>query len=220
MTLQFKAIIQCTHLKCSYPAIQGCVWLVIPNLPKSENGRLRRDGNTVPNQTQNSSKQQISDSSLWKCGFKLKNEKTCPMLGNNHWPDSIIIIIATPASTLRFQSFANKNENLPKVHQTFRLLEQKARQAFQTCQTCRFQTLVVNQTQIPSLPSPPSTELAPIKHTPKQIKLQKLLWNLLGKLLTVNRQPSTVNRQPSTVNCAGKRWGFKRGHELITTKEG
>ena len=30
--------------------------MVIPNLPNSENGRLRGDGNTVPNQTQNASK--------------------------------------------------------------------------------------------------------------------------------------------------------------------
>ena len=38
----------------------------------------------------------------------------------------------------RFQSFANENENLSKVCQTFRLLQKKVRQAFQTCQTCRF----------------------------------------------------------------------------------
>ena len=52
-----------------------------------------------------------------------------------------------------------------KVCQTFRLLEQKVRQAFQTCQTFCFRNLVVNQTQISSLPSLPFSELAPVKHT-------------------------------------------------------
>ena len=39
--------------------------IVNPNLRNSENGRLRRDGDTVPNQTQSSSKQQVSDLS-WR----------------------------------------------------------------------------------------------------------------------------------------------------------
>ena len=52
------------------------------NLPSSENGRLRRDGNTVPNQTQNSSKQQISDLSSRRRGFQLKNTKTSLVLSN------------------------------------------------------------------------------------------------------------------------------------------
>ena len=41
------------------------VWLVVSNLPNSENGRLRRDGNAFLNQTHNSSKRQVSDSSWW-----------------------------------------------------------------------------------------------------------------------------------------------------------
>ena len=133
---------------------------MIPSLPNSENGCLRRDGNTFPNQTQHSSKQQVSYSSWQKRGFQLKNTKTSLVFGNKDRTDSITI-----ANSPRFQSFANKNENLSKVCQTFRLLELKARQAFQTCQTCRFRNLVVNQTQILSLPTLPFSELAPIKHT-------------------------------------------------------
>ena len=83
------------------------------------------------------------------------------MLGNKDWTNSIII--AARANSPRFQSLANENENLSKVCQTFRLLEQRARQAFQTCQTCRFWNLVLNQTQTVSLPSLPFSELAPIK---------------------------------------------------------
>ena len=137
--------------------------MVIPNLPNSENGRLRRDGNTVPNQTKNSSRQQISDSAWRKRGLQMKNAKTSLVLGNKAWTDSITIAART--NSPRFRSFAKENENLLKVSQTFRLLEQKVRQAFQTCQTCRFRNLVVIQTQIPSLPSLPFSELAPIKHT-------------------------------------------------------
>ena len=68
-----------------------------------------------------------------------------------------------------FQSFANKNESLSKVCQTFCMLKQKVRQAFQTCQTCRFRNLTVNQTPIPSLPILLFSELAPIQHTLKSI---------------------------------------------------
>ena len=104
--------------------------MVIPNLLNSENGRLRRDGNTVPNQTQNSSEQQVSDSSWRKRGFRLKKHKD----ESGAWQQRC----QPPANSPRFQSFANENENLSKVCQTFRLLQQKVRQAFQTCQTCRF----------------------------------------------------------------------------------
>ena len=74
----------------------------------------------------------------------MKNTKKSPALGNEDCTDSITIA-ARPYSP-RFQSFANENENLFEVCQTFRLLllEQKVRQVFQTCQTCRFRTLVVN----------------------------------------------------------------------------
>ena len=48
----------------------------------SENGRLSRDGNSIPNQTQNSSKQQLSDSSWQIRSFQMKNTKTSLMLGN------------------------------------------------------------------------------------------------------------------------------------------
>ena len=60
----------------------GCVWLVIPNLPHSENGKLRRDGNTLPNQTKSSSKQQVSTLSWRRRGFRLKNTKTSLVRGN------------------------------------------------------------------------------------------------------------------------------------------
>ena len=43
------------------PIEVGEMELVIQNLTNSENSRLQRDGNTVPSQTQNSSKQQVSD---------------------------------------------------------------------------------------------------------------------------------------------------------------
>ena len=86
----------------------------------------------------------------------MKYTKTSPVLGNKDSADSITT--AARANSPHFQSFTNENENLSKVCQTFRLLEQKVQQAFQTCQTCqtcRFRNLVANQTQIPSLPSLP-----------------------------------------------------------------
>ena len=91
--------------------------------------------------------------------------------------------VATRANSRRFQSFANENENLSKVCQTFCLRKQNDQQACQTCQTCqtchflgcvpehlkrkvsyfsfqvawisdyRFRDLGVNQIQIPSLPN-------------------------------------------------------------------
>ena len=140
---------------------------MIPSLPNSEDGRLRRDGNTVPNQTQHSSKQQVSDSSWRKQDFHLKNTKTSPVLGNKEL-NGLYYRSSKSKKSPRFQSFVNENENLSKVCQASHLLEKKIRQAFeacQTCQTCRFRNLVVSQTQIPSLPSLPFSELAPIKHT-------------------------------------------------------
>ena len=84
--------------------------------------------------------------------------KTSLVLGNKGQTDSITM--AARANSPRFQSFQkSKRESLQS------LLEQKVWQAFQTCQTCRFRNLVVNQTQIPSPPSLPFSELAPIKHT-------------------------------------------------------
>ena len=122
----------------------------------------------MPNQKQNSSKQQVSDSPWRRRGFQLTDTKTSPVLGNKDRIDSTTI--AARANSPCFQSFANKNENLSKVCQTFGLLEQKVRQAFQTCKTCRFRNLVVNQTQIPSLPSLLFSELAPIKHNLNTLK--------------------------------------------------
>ena len=77
------------------------------------------------------------------------------------------ITVATLAKLIRLQSSVNGIEDLSKVCQTFCLLEQKVQQACQTCQTCRFRNWVVNQTQIPSYPSLPFSELIPIKHTSK-----------------------------------------------------
>ena len=137
--------------------------MVIPNLPNSENGRLRRDENTVLNQTQNSSKQQVPDIS-WPKSIPAENHKD----ESGAWKQLVKLRTTTmvkKANSPRFSEFCNENENLSKVCQTFCLLEQKVQQAFQTCQTCRFQNLVVNQTQIPSLPILPFSELLPIKHT-------------------------------------------------------
>ena len=49
------------------------------------------------------------------------------------------------------------------------LLEQKVQKAFQTYQTYRFENFGVNQTQIPSLPSLPFSELVPIKQHPPNV---------------------------------------------------
>ena len=145
--------------------------MVIPNLPSSENGRLRRDGSTVPNQTQNVSKQQVSFRFiLAKTRFQLKNMKTSPVLGNKDRTDSITM--AARANSPRFQNFANENEDLSKVCQTIRLLELKVRQAFQSCQACRLRNLAVSQTQILSLPSLPFSGLTPIKHTQSAMNFQ------------------------------------------------
>ena len=133
---------------------------MIQNQPNSENGRLRRDGNTVPNQTQNSSKQQVSDSSYRRRGFQLKKheDESCAWQQRVKLP----ITIATRAKLPRLQSSAYEIEHLSKVCQIFRLLEQKVQHA---CQTCRFQNWGANQTQISNLPSLPFSELVPIKHT-------------------------------------------------------
>ena len=85
------------------------------------------------------------------------------------WEQRLNGLKAARANSLRFQSFANINENLSKVCQTFRLLKQKARQVCQTYQTCRFRNLVVTQTQIPSLPNLLRSKLAPNKHTHENI---------------------------------------------------
>ena len=55
---------------------------VIPNLPNSEEGRLRIDGDTVPKQTQISSKQQVSNLFWRRRGSQLKNAKTSLVLRN------------------------------------------------------------------------------------------------------------------------------------------
>ena len=91
------------------------------------------------------------------------------MLESGAWQQRIElpITVATRAPSPRFQSSANEIENLSKVCQTFCLLEQKVQQACQTCQTCRFRNWGVKQTQIPSLPILPFSELVPIKHTLK-----------------------------------------------------
>ena len=144
------------------------------NLPNSENGRLLRDGNTVPNQTQNSSKQQVSDLTSRRRGFQLKNTKTSKATKSKATEQSkakqqrakLPITVATRAKSPLFQSSANEIENLSKVCETFCLLEQKVQQACKTCQSCRFRNRGVNQTQFPSLPSLPFSELVPIKHTP------------------------------------------------------
>ena len=74
------------------------------------------------------------------------------------------ITVAARANSPRFLSSANEIENPSKVCQTFRLLEQKVQQACQTCQTCRFWNWEINQTQFPSLPSMPFSEVVPVKH--------------------------------------------------------
>ena len=48
------------------------------------------------------------------------------------------ITVATHANSHRFQSFANENENLSKVCQTFYVSEQNVQQAFQTFQNLPF----------------------------------------------------------------------------------
>ena len=78
---------------------------------------------------------------------------------------NLSITAAIRAKSPRCQSPTNEIENLSKVCQTFCLLEQKGQQSCQTCQTCRFQNSVVNQTQIPRLPSLPLSEFVPIKYT-------------------------------------------------------
>ena len=83
-----------------------------------------------------------------------------------------------------------------KVCQTFCLFEQKVRQAFQTCQTCRFRNLVVNQTQIPSLPRLPFSELAPIKHTPSYVLITRVNLNLCHTAPESNKQ----NPRDGTIN--------------------
>ena len=90
--------------------------MVIPNLPNSENGRLRRDIDTIPNQTQSSSKQQVSDLSLRKRGFtveKYENESGASQQRVKSVKSPITV--ATRAKLPRFQTFANEIENPSKV---------------------------------------------------------------------------------------------------------
>ena len=129
--------------------------MVIPKLPNSENGRLRRDGSMFPNQTQILQNRKFRFIPV-NTRFPAENMKTHMVLCNT---------VATRASWLRFQRFANSKDNLSEVCQTFCRLEQKVRQAFQTCQTCRFLNWGINQAQVSSLPSLMFSELVPIKHT-------------------------------------------------------
>ena len=73
------------------------------------------------------------------------------------------ITIATQANSPRFQSFTNESENPSSAKLC--LLEQKVQETFQTCQTCCFRTLGVNEAQILSLRRLPFLGLVPIKHT-------------------------------------------------------
>ena len=129
-----------------------------PNLPSSQNGRLRRDG-----------KSSQSNTKFFKAaGFRFILTKT-RFLAEKHedvsgaWQQRVKlpITVATRAKSPRFQSPADEIENLSKVCQTC-LLVQRAQQA---CQTCRFRNWGVNQTKIPNLPSLPFSVLVPLKHT-------------------------------------------------------
>ena len=64
----------------------GNLWVRFIGNPKpteySGNGRIRKDGNTAPNQTQSSSQKQVSDLSWRRRHFQLKNTKMSPMFGN------------------------------------------------------------------------------------------------------------------------------------------
>ena len=133
----------------------------MPSLLDSDYGRLCRDGSALPSQTQSSSKRQVSDLAGRKQGFQLKKIITCLVA----WQQRLMlrITIASQAKLPRFQSFANENEDLSDVCQTFCLSEQNVQQDFQTCQICRFRNVGVNQTRISSLPSLPFSELVPIK---------------------------------------------------------
>ena len=111
----------------------GSVWLVIPNLPNSENGRRRREWNAFPNQTQTLQ------------GFMFHPDKTRFPVGKHDyesgaWQQRLMlpITVATQANSPRFQTFANDNENLFKFYRTFYLSEQNVHQAFQTWKICHF----------------------------------------------------------------------------------
>ena len=108
------------------------VWLVVPNLPNSENGRLRNTD----------------------CPIKHKIRQTAGFR-------FILVKTSFPVEKHEDESGAWQQ----KVCQTFRLLEQKVRQAFQTCQTCRVRNWGVHQTQILSFPSLSFSKLAQIKNT-------------------------------------------------------
>ena len=160
------------------PYFPRCAWLIIPNIQNSENGRLRRDRNTLSSQTQNSSKHQVSDSSWRKWGFQLKNTKMSPVLGNEDRTDSIAI--AARANSLRFVSRVSqmKTRISPKSAEPSTCWSRRFGRPFKTAKTCRFRNLVVNQTQIPSLTSLLFTEFAPIKHTPNLAKFDfQTVWN-------------------------------------------
>ena len=123
-------------------------------------------GNTIPNQESNTKFLKIAG-----LGFRFILAKTRFQVEKHEdesgaWQQRVITItVTTRAKSPRFQSSANEIEDLPKVCQTFCLLEQKVQQACQTCQICRFRIWGVNLTQIPSPPSLPFSELVPIKHT-------------------------------------------------------
>ena len=87
-----------------------------------ENGRLRNDGNTVPNQTQNSSEQLVH----WYSWFKIHPGENEVFLVEKHEDESgswqwamatkteqtqLPFTIAAPANSPLFQTFKNENEN-------------------------------------------------------------------------------------------------------------
>ena len=89
----------------------GRVYLVIPSLTNSENGRLRRDGNEIPYQTQNSSKQQVSSSFrviLRKTRFLVEKHED----ESDTWQQKVKspITVAMRANSPRFQSFQMKKK--------------------------------------------------------------------------------------------------------------
>ena len=95
--------------------ILGSVWLVIPNLRNSENGRPRADRNTFPNQTKffNTAGFRFI---LMKTRFPVeKHDYECCPCHPPCWkicPGSITV--ATRAKSPHFQSFSNENENLSR----------------------------------------------------------------------------------------------------------
>ena len=99
--------------------------MVISSQPNSENGRLYRDGNAFPSQTQNSSKK--AGLACWLEGHSDENEVSSWKhdYESGAWQQKLQlpITVATQANSSRFQSFTNENENLSKVCQTFYLLE-------------------------------------------------------------------------------------------------